>query len=262
MDDRETTIGALIGCYDELEALLGDLDEGEWQVQSLCPDWTVKGVVTHLAGVEDLLVGWLPQGPEDLPPFEKMAAFATEADALSGPELATRASSILDQRRSELRSLSGDDLARPGMTPVGPGTYGRFMEIRVFDFWVHQRDMTMPLGRPTDDSGPAATIALDEVHRSMGYIVGKRIGLPDGMSIAFRLRGGVDRAIDVVVDGRAGVVDQLEDPDVTVNADTTTFVMLACGRLDPQEQIDAGRISWTGDDRWGDTAARNLRFTM
>ena len=38
--------------------------------------------------------------------------------------------------------------------------------------------------------------------------------------------------------------------------------MLACGRVDPQERIDAGRISWTGADEWGDKVARNLRFTM
>ena len=64
------------------------------------------------------------------------------------------------------------------------------------------------------------------------------------------------------MDGRAGLVDHLDSADVTVNADTTTFIMLACGRIDPQEQIDAGRIAWSGDDDWGDKAARNLRFTM
>ncbi len=262
MEHHEHTIDALLGCYDELDALTGDLSEAEWDVQSLCPDWTVKGVVTHLAGVENLLIGWLPESAEDPPPFQQMAAFIAEAEPMSGPELAACSSTILAERRRELVGLSDEDLARPGMTPVGPGPYGRFMDVRVFDFWVHQRDMTIPLGRATDDSGPAAEIALDEVHRSMGYIVGKRIGLPDGMSIAFRLRGGMDRDIHVAVDGRAAVVDHLDDPDVVVHADTTTFVMLACGRVDPQAQIDAGLVRWEGADEWGDIAARSLRFTM
>ena len=148
------------------------------------------------------------------------------------------------------------------MTPIGPGTYGRFMEIRIFDFWVHERDMTIPLGRQTDDSGAAAEIALGEVHGSMGYIVGKLIGLPDGMSIKFVLSGGIDRAICVAVNGRATLVDNLEAPDVIVHADSTAFVMLACGRIDPQEQIDAGNIDWSGNEEWGEKAARNLRFTM
>jgi hypothetical protein len=38
--------------------------------------------------------------------------------------------------------------------------------------------------------------------------------------------------------------------------------MLAAGRVDPGERIAAGRISWTGDDEWGERAAHNLAYTM
>ena len=148
------------------------------------------------------------------------------------------------------------------MTPVGPATYGRFMNVRVFDFWVHQRDMTIPLGIDTDDSGAHAEIALDEVHGSLGYIAGKKIGLEDGMSIAFHLHGAIERDLFAEVDGRAKVVDNVDDPTVSISADTRSFMMLACGRIDPQQEIDAGRISWTGDASWGERAARNLRFTI
>nr|CRL68157.1 hypothetical protein CPGR_00012 [Mycolicibacter nonchromogenicus] len=47
-----------------------------------------------------------------------------------------------------------------------------------------------------------------------------------------------------------------------VVTDSTTFIQLACGRIDPQAQIDSGAITWTGDEELGDRAARNLRFTM
>jgi hypothetical protein len=104
--------------------------------------------------------------------------------------------------------------------------------------------------------------AVDEVHMSIGYIVGKKIALPDGMSIAFHLTGPVERDIFAVVDGRAAGVDQVDQPSVEVTTDSTTFVQLACGRIDPQEQIDGGKISWTGDAEWGEKAATNLRFTM
>ena len=40
------------------------------------------------------------------------------------------------------------------------------------------------------------------------------------------------------------------------------FILLACGRIDPQAQIDSGAVSWTGDAELGERAARNLRFTM
>ena len=40
------------------------------------------------------------------------------------------------------------------------------------------------------------------------------------------------------------------------------LLQLAGGRIDPQAQIDAGRVTWTGDGEFGDRAARNLRFTI
>jgi hypothetical protein len=96
----------------------------------------------------------------------------------------------------------------------------------------------------------------------MGYIVGKKIGLPDGASIVFHLTGPVAADLSVVVDGRARVVGHLDQPDVELTTDTVTFIQLAGGRIDPQLQIDAGTVSWTGNAELGDRAARNLRFTI
>ncbi|BBZ06878.1 hypothetical protein MDOR_10470 [Mycolicibacterium doricum] len=104
--------------------------------------------------------------------------------------------------------------------PVGPGTYGRFLAIRVFDFWVHERDITTPLGRDTDHGGVAAEIALEQVENSIGYNVGKWVGLHDGKSLTFHLTGPLARRLHVAVDGRAARVDHVERPDVTVTADS------------------------------------------
>ena len=169
---------------------------------------------------------------------------------------------MFGRRRADLATLSEDDLSRPSWTPVGPATYGSFMAIRVFDFWVHERDITTPLGLPTDDGDVRAEMALAEVERSLGYIVGKKVGLPDGSSIVFHLTGPLRRDLYVAVDGRAKVVGPVERPDVELSTDSLTFVQLACGRVDPQERIDAGLVSWAGNAEFGDRAARNLRYTM
>lgn len=262
MTERATTQAALIQCYDRIDALAAALSDDEWNTQSYCPDWTVRGCMNHVVGVEEILIGWRPKGQEDPPPFERINDFASETADMSPADLVSRIAATHASRRDELAGLTDDEWAQPCMTPVGPGWYGRFMDVRVFDYWVHERDMALPLGRTTDDSGPAAEIALDEVQSSMGYIIGKKVGLPDGKSIRFDLTGGVDRQINVAVHGRATLVDELDDPDVVVEADTTTFILLACGRIEPEEQIDAGRIRWSGDDEWGAAAAHNLRFTM
>lgn len=257
--DRIAT--ALRSCYAAIGALCTDLSDAEWGAQSLCPDWTVRDVVNHVTSIEAAMAGWLPDDDHTPPPFDKAADFLRDADT-DGAAYGELVRAVYERRRRDLAALSDADLMRPSWTPVGPATYWRFLEIRVFDFWVHERDITTPLGRATDDTGLGAEIALAEVAGSLGYIVGKKVGLPDGKSITFDLTGPITRRLHVAVDGRAKAVDHLDNPDVTVATDSTTFIQLACGRIDPQAQIDSGAITWKGDTDLGDRAARNLRFTM
>jgi uncharacterized protein (TIGR03083 family) len=254
--------GALEQSYAAIEKLGAAMSAEQWRTQSLCPDWTVRGVVAHLASIENMLVGWVPGGADELPKFDRVREFGEQTADLDDAAFAARVAEVFGQRRADLAALTEDDLGRPSWTPVGPRTYGEFMEIRVFDFWVHERDITTPLGLATDDGDARAEIALAEVQRSLGYIVGKKVGLPDGSSIVFRLTGPLRRDLYVAVDGRARVVDSIERPDVELSTDSLTFVELACGRIDPQRAIDAGVVSWTGDAELGDRAARNLRYTM
>ena len=249
------TIRASLGqCYDAIESLAGRMDATRWHAQSLCPDWDMRGVIAHLGMMERVMTGWLPASAGDLPPLDRAGPYHEEMAALDDAAFAARIGEIFAGRRA--------DLARQSWTPIGPRSYGGFLEIRVFDFWVHERDISTPLGWPSDDTGPRAEIALGQVEASIGYIVGKKIGLPDGASIVFHLTGPVSRDLPVMVDGRARAVDHVEHPDVELTTDTVTFIQLAAGRIDPQQPIDSGLVTWTGNAQLGDRAARNLRFTI
>jgi len=249
-------------CYDAIESLAGRMDAPQWRAQSLCPDWDMRGVIAHLAIMERVMTGWLPGSAADRPPVDRAGPYHGELAALGDAAFAERVAEIFAGRRADLAGLTEADLARQSWTPIGPRTYGGFLEIRIFDFWVHERDVAAPLGWPSDDTGPGTEIALAQVESSIGYIVGKKIGLPDGASIVFHLTGPVGRDLPVVVDGRARAVEHVEHPDVELTTDTVTFIQLAAGRIDPQRQIDAGLVTWTGNPRLGDRAARNLRFTI
>lgn len=249
-------------CYDAIESLASRMDATRWRAQSLCPDWDMRSVIEHLGMMERVMTGWLPESADDVPPLERIVPYHEEMAALDDAAFAARIGEIFASRRSDLARLTEADLARQSWTPIGPRSYGGFLEIRIFDFWVHERDIAAPLGRPTAGSGPAAEIALAQVEGSLGYIVGKKIGLPDGASIVFHLTGPVKRDLAVMVDGRARVVDLVDDPDVELTTDTVTFIQLAAGRIDPQRQIDAGLVTWIGNAELGDRAARNLRFTI
>jgi uncharacterized protein (TIGR03083 family) len=259
MNTRRESIANLRSTWSSLDAVVGSLSPEQWQSQSLCPDWTSFGVLVHVAAIEEILIGWPPGGEA---PFARMAPTVREMSALPPDELVARYRRVVAQRGDELEAMTDDDFATMGPTPVGPNPYGRFMDIRTFDVWVHERDIRVPLAIPGDDSGPAAELSLDEVHQSLGYIVGKKVGLESGKSVAFDITGPVKRQMFVRVDGRAAVVDALPDPDATVSTDSLTFMLLACGRIDPEVPIADGRVTWTGDDDVAGRVARNLRFTI
>ncbi len=259
MSTRNEIVDNLRTVFTAFGNVVAALSGEQWSVQSLCPAWDVQGVVGHVTTIETALLGWRP-GDDN--PFGAMAAIGAEIATLSPQQLGERYRDITAQRLAELATMSDAEFDEPSITPVGPGTYGRFMAIREFDIWVHERDIRVPLGLAGDDGGPAAEMALDEVHGSLGFIVGKKIGLPDGKGIAIDLAGPVRRRLLAKVDGRAARVDELPSPDVTLSMDSLTFMLLACGRIDPQAAIDDGRVTWSGDAELGDHAARRLAFTM
>lgn len=236
-------------------------DASDLGAQSLCPDWDVRGVIAHALGVEVVLDGWEPS-TETPPPFGKMGEFAATTADLDPADLATKVEEVTSSRLAHLRSLDSGAADAPSITPTGVKTYGDFLRIRAFDLWVHAHDIAIPLGRAVGAGGIAAELAVEEVAGAMGYIAGKKVGLPDGKSAVVHVTGDVERDLAVVVDGKARVVDSVDDPDVEVTADVETFVLLAAGRIDPQERIDAARITWSGDDEWGERMARNLAYTM
>ena len=257
-----TAIANLNLCFESVDGLLADLDDGQWSAQSYCPDWDTRGVATHMAAVEWMLMGGAPGSfTEDLP-FAKVGEFVDSMAELDNAGLLGAYQKTIADRRAELATFTEEQMLLPSLTPVGKSTYGRFMAIRVFDYWVHEQDIRGPLAIPGHQSGPAAEMALNEIEGSLPYIVGKKIGLPDGKSMTFELTGPVERAMHVMVDGRAANVDSLDGADVVVTSDSTTFALLACGRIDPQGPIESGKIVWSGDPEWGEKAARSLRFTM
>ena len=262
MTGLATLRASLEQCYDSIESLADRMDATRWRARSLCPDWDMRGVIAHLGMMERVMTGWLPESADDRPPLDRIDPYHDEMAALDDAAFAGRIGEIFASRRADLAGLTEADLARPSWTPIGTRSYGGFLEMRIFDFWVHERDIAAPLGWPTDDTGPRTEISLAQVEGSIGYIVGKKIGLPDGASIVFHLTGPVTRDLAVVVDGRARAVGHVEHPDVELTTDTVTFVQLAAGRIDPQRQIDAGLVTWTGNAQLGDRAARNLGFTI
>src|SRR5437764_14613725 len=98
MSELATVKAALDASYDAIDGLCGSLSGDEWRMQSLCPDWDVRGVVTHLAGIEAGLTGWLPEDNTSPPSFEAMGAFMKATADVDDAAFAAAVGVVFDAR--------------------------------------------------------------------------------------------------------------------------------------------------------------------
>lgn len=268
---KEPLVDALVAEWRSIDELLAALPDERWEAPTALPGWRVRDVVAHLIGTESMLAGRddpgepLPEGQRpphvknDIGAFNErwVDALRTEAPAA----VLERFRAVTAERTEALRAMGQDDFDAPAWTPAGQATYGRFMQIRLFDCWLHEQDIRDAVDRPGHDGGPCAEGSIDEVARALGFIVGKRAGAPSGSRVTFELTGGVSRALHVAVDDRASVVDELDRPaTTTLRMPAGLFIRLAGGRVDPAAHLD--EIAIEGDAELGRRVATSLAYTI
>jgi uncharacterized protein (TIGR03083 family) len=266
---KERIVGLLGDEWSAIADLAGGLDAGAWSARAL-PGWDVHDVMAHLVGTETMLDGGavpvMPAGSDVGEHVRNDIGKANEAWVVSlrgrsHAELLDEFRAITGKRLAALTAMSADEFYRPSWTPAGDGTYGRWMEIRVFDCWMHEQDIRAATGRPGNEAGPAAEQSLAEVVGALGYIVGKRGRSPDGSSVLIRLTGPIERDLRVVTSGRAKVVEALDgEPTATIALRSSLFLRLAGGRQDPAEAL--GEITLGGDVGLARQLATNFAFTV
>jgi len=263
----------LYASWTDIDRLLSQMSDADWEKPSPLPGWAVRDVVAHIVGTEAMLAGEpTPQADADIRELEHVRndigamneAWVRELRPLSGAEMLARFRDITAQRRATLDAMSEQDWDAVGFTPAGADSYGRFMRIRIFDCWLHEHDIRAALSIPASDdelAGPAAPLALDEVMASMAFVVGKLAKAPDGARVALDLSGPLARTIRVAVDGRAALVEEFsEPPTTTVHLDGLQFTRLCGGRpLCPARSAD---ITFDGDAEVGQRIVDRLNFVI
>ncbi|ORA07627.1 maleylpyruvate isomerase family mycothiol-dependent enzyme [Mycobacterium arosiense] len=272
--DKSTVLTGLFAVWDDIDALLGGLSEAQWRAASPLPGWDVKALVSHMIGTESFLAGIAAPEPDvDVSALDHVRnnvgvmneCWVRHLSAHADADVLESFRAITADRSEALTNMSGEEWDAATMTPTGPDSYGRFMRIRVFDCWMHEQDIRVALARsPSDDelAGPAASLAVDEIAATMGYVVGKLAKAPEGSRIQFDLTGPLTRTIRVSVDGRAAVVDDFagQDPTSTIRLDGLQFTRLAGGR--PMCPARAQDIDLDGDKGVAAHVVEHLNFVI
>lgn len=253
--------------WDALGELVDQIDEHQWLQPSKLPHWSNFDILAHIIGTERFLLGEspveqvLPEGRQYANEIAKLNdQWVATLHSLSPAELVTYYHETIAIREDVLNRITESELEAIGWTPIGQAPFRRFLQIRVFDCYVHEQDLRRSLGLPGHSSGRVAEFSMDEVERALGYIVGKQARLPQGASVQLQIDGGVQRIWNIEVKERAQLVDLIAQPTCTIRLDSTTFMALACGRIDPNEV--ESQIGVEGDQRLAQQIVQHLAFTI
>jgi len=268
--DKDETVALLREEYRQLADVCASLDAAQWDTPTCLPGWTVRDVLSHVIGVEAGLLGE-PAPSVDISHLSHMKNPIAEANelwveanrGLTGGQMLARLEDVTSQRLAVLDAMSQADFDAPSWTPAGKDeTFGRFMRIRHYDCYLHEQDIRLALGLSPRESATDLASSLDEVATGLGYIVGRKAGMPEGSRVAIMLTGPVSRSYFVQVDGRAAVVDALDgEATVAVELPAMRFLRLTGGRADAGV-APADGVVFTGDRALGEQLVANLAFTI
>ena len=192
-----------------LAAVLGALEEDQWAAASRCKGWSVQDVIAHLVGTNQFWALSIASARQGAP-----TRFLTTFDPVATPELmvdAVRHQSAADTlaqfretneaMAEALAELDAEGWLAPAEGPPGHIPLCAMVAHALWDSWIHERDIVVPLGLD-----PA--VEPDEVALSLAYAA--------ALSPAFLAAGGSTR--------RGSFAVTATEPDVRLIVDVGSTV--------------------------------------
>lgn len=183
-----------------LAALAAGLDGDQWDAPSRCDAWSVRDVLSHLVTTNEFWAFAVAGARAGEPtrvlatfdPVATPAALVDAARAQPPDEVLDRFVATTEALAAALDGLDAEGWDRPGEAPPGHVPLRAVALHALWDAWVHERDIALPLGLATVEEP-------DEVAASLGYAAAL------GPAFAAAIGGG-----------RGTLAVEATDPDVRV----------------------------------------------
>ena len=186
---------------ERLAVVLAGLDEGQWDAPSRCEGWTVQDVIAHLVTTNQFWAISIASGRQGAPTrflttFDPVATPAVMVDAVRDQAAADTLAQFTETNTAlaeALSAMSDAEWLLPAEGPPGHIPVCAVVAHALWDSWIHERDIVVPLGFDP-------VVVPDEVALCLSYAA--------ALSPAFLAAGGSIRTGTLAVDAT--------DPDVRV----------------------------------------------
>jgi uncharacterized protein (TIGR03083 family) len=209
-----------------LHAALATLTDEQWAVPSRCEGWTVQDVIAHLIGTNAFWQISIQSGVAGSPtkylvgfdPVATPAQMVEPMRAMTPSAILAELGASTDALVEVVESLDEQGWAATGESPVGHVPIRELAHHALWDSWIHERDVLLPLGiTPVEE--------VDEVLSSLRYVA--------ALTAALSIPGG---------DGRTGsIVLEVTDPDARYVLDLEDAVHLHEGAAPDDALVLRGR---------------------
>jgi len=198
-----------------LASLLGELDDEQWASASRCEGWSVQDVIAHVISVNQFWafsIGAALGGEPTrfLTSFDPVTTTVELVDAVrsqSTSETLDRFVETNDAIADAIADLDDDGWSTLAEAPPGHIPLRAVALHALWDAWIHERDIVLPLGMtPVEEP--------DEIAGCLGYVA--------ALSPAFAVAAGSTRRGAIAVDAT--------DPDVRFVVDVGESVVVRSGK--------------------------------
>jgi uncharacterized protein (TIGR03083 family) len=198
--------------------MLSSLSPEQWEAPSRCEGWRVQDVAAHLVGVDRFWNLMIQSGLAGTPTrfladFDPKATPASMVDAVRAASPQETLASLLEATGTlcaTVESLDHEGWLAIGESPAGHVTMTTLAHHALWDCWVHERDVLLPLGMAHDEQP-------DEIVASLRYAA--------ALAPMFALQAGHDRTGTLAVD--------VTRPDARFVVTVDDHVRVADGDGDP-----------------------------
>jgi len=249
LDPMKTYLEAVLDFY----ATLNSLTAEQWALPTPCPGWSVADIVAHTIDLDSMAVGELT--PVHEPAWDQLPHVKTPSHQFTergvDQRRGTPPAALLEQMLTAANNLT--DFLGTGSPTVnvpwfkGELTKERFLQMRTFDIWIHDQDVRVAVGLPTNLTSNPGKESAKKMLGTLPFIWGKKIGAPvsESLTVVFTgpdFSGAVHLGTDQ--DGKATYIDEPIGEVTQIEISWADFVNGFCGRVDPD--VTAARIVGSG----------------